>query len=261
MYLSISNGINDILNTMDKDKVAVVTGASTGIGRAIALELAKSGYSVFLVARSSGGLAETFDIITKAGGRAEIFTCDLAKTELVENLIKGIKAKTGQVDVLVNVAGVWHGKDEVYSCKDFETFSQDVILDTFFVGLISPTLLAHALVPLMPRNGKLVNISGTFENGAKGWLPYLNNKKGIEDLTIGLAEELREKGVQVNPISPSDTATEAYGKYFPQYMSEAIEPSEIAKQVVYLCSEKANDITGKVFVMKKGQKPYEGYHS
>ena len=73
--------------------------------------------------------------------------------------------------------------------------------------------------------------------------------------------KLKNKDIQVNAISPSDTATEAYKKYFPQYTGDAIDPIEIAKYAVYLCSAEASSITGKVFVMKKGKKPYEGYHT
>ena len=113
----------------------------------------------------------------------------------------------------------------------------------------------------MPKNGKILNISGTFENGAKGWLPYFVSKKAIEDLTIGLAEELKEKQIHVNCISPSDTATKQYKKYFPQYIKEAISPEKIANYATFLCSEKANTITGQIFVMKKGKEPYKGYHS
>src|SRR3989344_3472161 len=245
----------------DDKKFAVVTGASTGIGKAIAVELGKNGSFVALVGRSEDKLLETKKIVENAGGEAEIFVCNLAQIDSVKSFIKSIKDKTSHVDILVNVAGIWHGKDEVYAGKDFETFAEEVIVDTFSVGLISPTLLTHAFIPLMHRNGKIVNISGTFENGAKGWLPYFVSKKGIEDLTIGLAEELKDKGIQVNAVSPSDTATEAYRKYFPQYIPEAIEPKEIAKQVAYLCSEEANEITGQVFVLKKGKKPFAGYHS
>jgi len=110
-------------------------------------------------------------------------------------------------------------------------------------------------------NPKIINLSGTFENGAKGWLPYFVSKRALEDLTIGLAEELKDKDIQVNAISPSDTATKAYKKYFPQYINEAIGPEEIAKCALYLCSPEADIVTGKVFVLKKGQEPREGYHS
>lgn len=241
-------------------KLAVVTGASTGIGRAIAVELARESALVYLVARNSGGLLKTKGLIRKAGGNSDALVADLSRVDKINNLIEVVKAKTDKIDILANIAGIWHGKDEVYADKDFETFSQQVILDTYSVGITTPTLLAHAFIPLMPKNGKILNISGTFESGAKGWLPYYVSKKAIEDLTIGLAEELKDKDIQVNCISPSDTATEAYKKYFPQYTKDAIQPEEIAKFAVYLCSSEANDITGEIFVMKKGQKPYKGYH-
>lgn len=244
-----------------KNKFAIVTEASTGIGRAIAIELAKSGVHVGLIARTEIRLRETKKLVEKEGGKAEVFTTDLSRVDSINSLISQVKSKINRVDILVNVAGIWHGKDEAYAGKDFEAFPQQIILDTYTVGTIAPTLLVHAFIPLMPKNAKIINISGTFESGAKGWLPYFVSKKAIEDLTIGLAEELKDKDIQVNAISPSDTATDAYRKYFPQYVPEAIEPVEIAKQVAYLCFDKANNITGKVFVMKKGKRPYEGYHT
>ena len=128
------------------------------------------------------------------------------------------------------------------------------------VGTVAPSLLVHGLLPLMPERGKILNISGTFTNGAKGWLPYYVSKKAIEDLTVGLSEELADKKIQVNGISPSDTATAAYKKYFAEYLDEAIEPKLIAKQAVFLCSNEADDITGKIFVMKKGEKPFTSFH-
>ena len=244
-----------------KNKFAIVTGSSTGIGRAIALELAKEGTFIALAGRTQDKLLKTKSLITENGGQAGVFLGDFTKPDSLEALVALIKQRTDKVDILVNVAGIWHGKDEVYAGKDFESFSKQVILDTYAVGLTAPTFLVHAFIPLMPKGGKIINITGTFENGAKGWLPYFVSKKGIEDLTIGLAEELKDKNIQVNAISPSDTATEAYKKYFPQYIGEAIDPSEIGKYAVFLCSEEASGITGKVFVMKKGKEPYEGYHT
>lgn len=244
-----------------KNKFAIVTGSSTGIGRAIAVELAKEGAFIALVGRTKDKLLETKGLITKDGGNAEVFLGDFTKPASLEALIALVKQRTDKVDILVNVAGIWHGKDEVYAGKAFESFSKQVILDTYAVGLTAPTLLAHAFIPIMPKGGKILNISGTFEGGAKGWLPYYVSKKAIEDLTVGLAEELKDKDIQVSAISPSDTATEAYKKYFPQYIEEAIDPGEIGKYAVYLCSEEAGGITGKVYVMKKGKEPYEGYHT
>ena len=178
----------------------------------------------------------------------------------INDLIREIKSHTKRVDVLVNAAAIWHGMNEVFANRDFDTFSQSVVSDTMMVGAVAPMLLSHSLIPLMPAKSKIINISGTFENGGKGWLPYFVSKRGIEDLTVGLADELRGKDIQVNCISPSDAATEAYQKYFPQYMDEAISPEEIAKFVVKLSSSESDSITGKVFVMKKDQPIIEKFH-
>lgn len=241
-------------------KLAVVTGASTGIGRAIAIALAKTGIFIFLVARRKEQLNKTLQMIEKEDGNGTIITADLSNFDSINACISTIQKQATSIDILVNVAGIWHGLNEVYAKRNFETFPQKVILDTYFVGTIAPTLLAHAIIPLMPKGAKIINISGTFESGAKGWLPYFVSKRAIEDLTIGLADELKEKDIHVNAISPSDTATEAYKKFFPEYIHDAIEPEEIAKQVLYLISDEARSITGNVFVVKKGKEKYLGYH-
>lgn len=243
-----------------KNRVAVVTGGSTGIGRVIATELAKEGADLILIARTYDRLKETKRLIERVGGKAEIILADLSDSRLISRLISEIKSRIKRVDILINVAGVWHGKNEVYANKKFETYPQKIILDTYSVGLIAPTLLAHGLISLMPKGGRIINISGTFENGAKGWLPYYVSKRAIEDLTVGLAEELKEKNIQVNCISPSDTATEAYKKYFPQYLEEAIDPKKIATYAVDLCSSKKARLTGQVMVVKKERDPFEGFH-
>lgn len=245
-----------------KDKYAIVTGASTGIGRAIAIEFGKEGATVGLVARRKDELEKTKEMVEKAGGKAEVFVADLSELASINNLIKEIKSKTDKVGALVNVAGIWHGKDEVFAGRDLEDFGQKVILDTFMVGFTAPTLLVHGLLEqLALGGGKVLNISGTFEDGAKGWLPYYASKRGLEDLTVGLSEELRRLAIDVNCISPSDVATEEYKKYFPKYAKDALKPEEIAKETVYLCSDLSDGVTGKVFVMKKGEKISESFHS
>lgn len=243
-----------------KDKFIIITGASTGIGRAISVEFAKTGAITALIARRKDKLEETKLMVEKSGGKARIFVSDLSKVEEVNKLIKNLKENTDKIDALINVAGIWHGEKEVYADKNFEDFDQQVILDTLAVGTTAPTLLSHGLIPLMQKGSSIVNISGTFENGAKGWLPYYVSKKAIEDLTVGLSEELKDKGIRSNCISPSDTATEEYKKHFPQYLDDAINPQEIAKFIVDLCGEDRTE-TGKVFVLKKDTKPYEGFHS
>lgn len=239
---------------MGKNSFALVTGASTGIGQKVAIEFGKFGYSVGLVARSKEKLLKTKELVGAAGGVGVVLSCDLSDPANISKLTAQIE----KVDILVNVAGIWHGENEAYAGKDFETFSQKVILDTVNVGLIAPTLLVRELVPKMTPGSSVINISGTFENGAKGWLPYYVSKRGIEDLTTGLAQELADKKIKVNCVSPSDVATEQYQKYFPEFAKEAMAPEEVAKFVVELSQK---EVTGKVFVLKKGQEPFEKFHS
>lgn len=235
-------------------KIALVTGASSGLGRAISVALGGAGYSLILTGRNKTELGKTRSLIKKAIA----IPADLSNLLAINRFISSINKLTKRVDVLVNLAGIWHGQNEVYAGKDLEKFEQKVILDTFMVGTIAPTLLVHGLVNLMPEKSKIINISGTFESGAKGWLPYYVSKRAIEDLTVGLSQELARKDIQVNAISPSDCATFAYKKYFPQYINEAIPPEKIAEFCLKLCHD--DRTSGKVFVLKKDRDPFEHFH-
>lgn len=239
------------------NKYVLVTGASTGIGQATAIALAENGYIPVLNARSVENLAKTQQKM--GGGKHICIPCDLSDVDSVNAFIKEVTAKCQSLHAIINVAGVWHGENEVYAEKDFGTFSQEVILQTFAVGITAPTLLVHGLLPIMERGSKIVNVSGTFENGARGWLPYYVSKRAIEDFTLGLAQELAEKGIHVNCLSPSDTATEQYAKFFPQYIEDAMDPFVVARKVVELCDVE-NTLSGKVIVLKKGLEPVEGFH-
>ena len=243
-----------------QNKKAIITAASTGIGRETAIAFAREGAEVLLVARTEDKLQETKKLIENQGGKAEIYIVDLSDISSINKFITEVKKDHKTINILCNIAGIWHGTDVVYAEKDYETFDQKVIIDTYNVGTIAPSLLAHAFISLMPKGSSIMNLSGTFQSGAKGWLPYYVSKRAIEDLTIGLSEELKDKDIRVNGISPSDVATEEYRKYFPQYIQNAINPKEIAKFAVYLCSKEAKNITGKIFVLKKGKEPFEGFH-
>lgn len=243
-----------------QDKIVIVTAASTGIGRATAIAFAKDKAHILLVARTQERLEETKRLVEKAGGSAEVFLVDLSDIVSINTCISAVKREYQVVDVLCNIAGIWHGENEVFAGKEYNTFDQKVIVDTYMVGTIAPSLLAHAFIPVMPKGSAIMNLSGTFTSGAKGWLPYYVSKRAIEDLTIGLAQELQDKEIRVNGISPSDTATDAYKHYFPEYIAEAISPEKIAEYAVYLCSEKAKNINGKIFVLKKDKEPFEAFH-
>lgn len=228
------------------EKVALITGASSGLGQAISQALGGAGYKLILTARDK----------SKFGNLA----ADLSDLLSIHRLIDNIKKQTKKIDVLVNVAGIWHGQNEVFAGRNLSEFKEKTIIDTMMVGAVVPLLLVYYLLPLMPKKSHIVNISGTFENGAKGWLPYYVSKRAIEDLTVGLAQDMAEKQIQVNGISPSDMATPAYKKYFPQYYSDGIEPKLVAEQVLKLATNFNPKISGEILVMKNGEKPFPAFH-
>ncbi len=243
-----------------QNKYAVFTGASTGIGRTIAIELGRTGAHVGLVARSKDKLEETKKLVEKTGGKASVFPLDLCDINQIQKLGALLKTRCGRIDILVNVAGIYHDQTKAYYHIPFSQYSVEEIKNTYDVGTNGTTFLTHALLPLMIAGSHIINISGTFESGAKGWLPYYVSKRAIEDFTVGLSEELKDQGIFVNCISPSDTATETYKKFFPEYAADAMDPKRVGEFVVKLCSTQSQ-VTGKIFVFKKDKDPYEGFHT
>ena len=234
-------------------KVALVTGASTGIGREIAKAIAVHGGRIGLVGRSEEGLKKTKEQIIGVGGDAEIFITNLRKQEDRNSLVTNFLKRYGSVDIIANVAGVWHNENTVYyGPKLWETPTEQIneVLD---VGIRAPMLITRALLPSMiqKNQGKILQISGTFESGAAGWLHYYVGKKALEHFTIGLSEELRPHNIQVNTISPSDTFTDAYRKFFPDEKEEVcVNPVDIANLAIYLLSKDADHITGACIVVR-----------
>lgn len=232
-----------------ENKIAIVTGASTGIGKAIAKSFADEGAFVYLLGRNQEGLEETLKTINNSG---KIYVIDLRRSDEIKAFIDIIKKEQKSIDILANIAGIYHSESKAYTGISFTDYKEEEILDTYKVGIEAPTLLAYGLIPLMDKGSKILNLSGTFESGAKGWLPYYVSKKALEDLTIGLSQELRENQIQVNCISPSDTLTESYKKFFPEYAKEdeCVRPEEIGKLALYLVSEESENITGQIIVIK-----------
>jgi len=236
-------------------KIAVVTGASSGIGREIAVLFAKNGASVALLGRNKTKLEETKSIILKDNGNAKIFIADL-QTEAVavaQAILKDFK----KVDIVVNVAGVWHSDDKAYYGPRIWETEEKEIREVMEVGIIAPMLLTKTLLPKMveQKYGKIINISGTFENGAKGWLHYYVSKKAIEQFTIGLAEEVREHKIQVNCVCPSDTATDSYKKFYPpakkyEPFETCMNPKDIARLVLQYATDDFDFITGQIIVAR-----------
>jgi NAD(P)-dependent dehydrogenase (short-subunit alcohol dehydrogenase family) len=240
-----------------KNKRAVITGASTGIGQAIAQAIASEGGYVGLLGRDTDGLQQTSETIKSIGGQSKIFIADLRNEDDINQSCSAVLKTLGGVDIVANVAGVWHDATTVYYGPHLDGTPSAQINEVLDVGIRAPMLLTRLLLPAMieKKSGKVLNISGTFSHGGSGWLHYYVSKKAIEYFTIGLADEMRQHQIQVNCISPSDVATEALKKFFPEDAKTALDPQEVAKLALFLLSEDAWHITGQIVVIKSNIAP------
>ena len=231
-----------------KDQACVVTGASVGIGRAIAAALGSHSASVALVARSQPQLAETADLVRSAGGTATVHPVDLRDMQAVEMLAEQLSEQFSGISLIANVAGVWHDADRAYQGPLLHETPTSEILNVLDVGIRAPMILTARLLPKMlnQANGHVINISGTFSGGGASWLHYYVSKKALEQLTIGLAQELRKFEIQVNCVSPADVATEPYKTFYPHDAESALQPQDIAEVVLELLSPACRNITGQI---------------
>jgi NAD(P)-dependent dehydrogenase (short-subunit alcohol dehydrogenase family) len=233
-------------------KTALVTGASRGIGREIALALGVRGARLGLVARSRGGLEETKRLL---GTRdAEIFCADLLDAGAIANLGRLVSLTLGRVDVLVNAVGVWHNDQFRYHGPCLPATPERQIREVVGVGLTASMLLARQFLPHMiqQRAGKILQLSCGFAgpHEAAGWLHYYVTNKAIEAFTRGLAYETREHEVQVNCIAPWFAATEPVCRFFPGESETALDPKDVARLAAFLLSREADHISGQVIEVR-----------
>lgn len=244
----------------ESTKAAVVTGASTGIGREVSMILATEGYKVTLVGRDEKALAETKAQIATKDGTSEVSVTDLRDPEAIDRLAKDVTTKWGAVEVIVNCAGVWHDGDRAYYGVPLWEMPREELDQVMEVGIRAPMLLVRSLLPAMigRHRGKIVNISGALSEGGAGWLHYYVSKKALEHFTRGLADELRPHNIQVNCVSPANVKTPALKKFFSEDHDTALEVSDVARFVSFLASEAATHITGSCTVLRNDEGLAEG---
>jgi 3-oxoacyl-[acyl-carrier protein] reductase len=238
-------------------RIALVTGASQGIGRACALELARSGATVALAARNESKLAEVAAEIAAAGGTAAAFALDVASEASIKSGTKAILDQFGKVEILVNNAGIT--RDTLV--LRMKRADWDDVVATNLTGAF---LLTQAVLGPMLRNrwGRIVNISSVVgRTGQAGQVNYAATKAGLIGLTRSLAREVASRGITVNAVAPGYIETPMTAGFDPKMRDAMIAQiplgrpgtdAEIAQAVAFLASEAAAYITGHVLDVNGG---------
>ena len=243
---------------MLKDKVALVTGASRGIGREIAQTLAAYGASVIVNYNGSKDRAdEVVEMISAAGGKAIAVKADVAKAEEIARLFEEAQAAFGRIDILVNNAGITRD-NLILKMSEAE---YDTVLDTNLKGAF--LCMKHAAkIMLRQKNGRIINISSISGiAGNAGQANYCAAKAGLIGLTKSLAKELGSRGITVNAVAPGFIETEMTEKLSEQVkegmlaqipLKRAGSVKDIAEAVAFLASERAAYITGQTLSVNGG---------
>ncbi len=242
---------------MLKDQVAIVTGASRGIGRCIALALAAQGARLVVSARNEEALARLVDEIKAGGGEAVAVAADVANSDDADRLVATASEKFGRLDILVNNAGIT--RDGLLLRMKDEDW--DAVLDTNLKGAFACTRAA-AKVMSKQRFGRIINISSVVgEMGNPGQANYCASKAGLIGLTKSNALELARRNVTVNAITPgfivtdmtdelSDKQKEELNSQIP--LGRLGEADDVAQAVLFLASGQAGYITGQVLGVNGG---------
>jgi len=239
-------------------KVAVITGASRGIGRAVAMKLASLGAVVVINYNGSKERAEEVKReIEAGGGSADIYQCDVSDYGKCETFIQDVIREHGHIDILVNNAGVT--RDGLLMKMSEEAFDQ--VISTNLKGAFNTIRFASRQM-LKQRSGRIINMSSVVGvTGNAGQANYSASKAGIIGLTKATAREVASRGITVNAIAPGMIATDmtdAMTQEAREKMTEAIPlgrmgtPEDVANMAVFLASPKSDYITGQVFAVDGG---------
>lgn len=219
-----------------KGKVAVITGAGRGIGKAVAVAYARSGASLALCARTASEIDQTAAELRAFGVDVERWVCDVSLEAPVKEFIAGAMEKFGRIDVLVNNAGVM---TRPVPTTELDVKKWDY---TMAVNLRGPFLVTQAVLPIMTgqRSGSIINVSSMIGRGAyANVLAYATSKWGLEGFTQTLAAEVRSSNIRVNSVEPGYVATKLTG-------FRGSKPESVTEVFVYLASDESKKVTGKM---------------
>ncbi len=248
---------------MFSSKVAIVTGASSGIGRAVAQAFGREHGAVVAVGRDTSALAEVAAAIRESGGRAETVAVDVTAGDAAQRVVGAALGAFGGIDVLVNAAGI-------IGSGGIETTGDDMWDTMFAINVRAPFRLMREASPhLIARRGAVVNVSSvTGLRAFPGLAAYCASKAAVDQLTRCAALDLASKGVRVNAVNPGVVVTnlhrrsgmseDQYAKFLERSkethpLGRAGRPDEIAQLVLFLASERSGWVTGETIAIDGGR--------
>jgi 3-oxoacyl-[acyl-carrier protein] reductase len=238
-------------------RVALITGASQGIGRACALSLAQAGATVAVAARNQDKLNELVREVEGSSGKAAAFALDVSDEEQIKSVVKAALAQFGKIDILVNNAGIT--RDQLV--MRMKRADWDTVMNT---NLTSAYLCTQQVMGSMlkQRWGRIINVTSVFgQTGQAGQANYASSKAGLIGLTMAIAREVGSRNITCNAVAPGFIETAMTSSLGDEFKENAVKmiplgrvgtPDDVANAVRFLASEEASYITGHVLNVNGG---------
>ena len=241
------------MEAMLKDKIALITGASRGIGKGIALKFAQQGATILLVGRKMPGLEAAAEEIRTLGGKADCFTADVAKEDDVTHLVDQVMAKYGRVDILVNNAGI--SKEMPLMEMPVSVFDEIMTTNMRSVMLVTKAILPHMVEQ---KGGSIINIgSGAALRGLPGSVAYSASKAAVVCFTQALGDEVRkvERNIRINAICPGPVDTELFQKserrdFILAAGGDVFSTETMGDAALFLASDMSKGMNSQVLVLR-----------
>lgn len=240
------------------NRTAVVSGAASGIGRAIALRLAGDGARLGLI--DVKDQSETVGLVRQKGGTAEAWACDVTDEQQVASTFATIGGRFDRIDVLVNNAGILSGRKPWFEHTKAEV---ERFINVNYIGYFLVTKAAYPLLKKSQAPGRIINVaSRTFFSAPPGQMAYIASKGAVIGMTRVLARELGEEGISVNAVMPGQVATpgtmeftseEVFNRTMQaQAIKQRGEPEDLANLIAFIASDDARLITGQTIIVDGG---------